>query len=112
MIDDDPEVLGFLSAALTELGHDVHCCDGAEDGLKRLEQHSPDLILIDFAMPGMNGAQLAQAIRERHGEQRIVFVTGYAETEQLEAALGAGAPVLRKPFSIADLSAAIAAHAS
>ena len=112
VVDDDPEVRDFLADALSELGHRVHCCDGAEAALDRLRSDRPDLIMIDFAMPGMNGAQLAQAVRERHGEQRILFVTGYAETDQLEAALGAGAPVLRKPFSIAELSAAIAALAS
>ncbi|HEY0114994.1 MAG TPA: PAS domain-containing protein [Allosphingosinicella sp.] len=110
VIDDDPEVRTFLTDALTELGHRVVACDCAQTGLEQLSRARPDLILIDFAMPGMNGAQLAQAIRIQHPDQRIVFVTGYAETEQLEAAVGRDVPVLRKPFSIGDLSAMIAAR--
>jgi PAS domain S-box-containing protein len=111
VVDDDPQVRNFMVQALSELGHEVHSCDSGEAALERLDRELPDLILVDFAMPGMNGAQLAQAIRARHGDQPIVFVTGYAESEQLEAALGPDVPVLRKPFSINDLSAMIAAQA-
>jgi CheY-like chemotaxis protein len=97
---------------LAELGHKVVTCDGAEAGLAHLASATPDLVLVDFAMPGMNGAQLAQVIRERNPHQRIVFVTGYAESEQLEAALGSDVPVLRKPFRIGELSAMISRHAA
>jgi CheY-like chemotaxis protein len=64
--------------------------------------------LIDFAMPGMNGAQLALIARERYPDLRIAFVTGYAESEQMEAALGASAAVLRKPFTMDQLAQIIA----
>jgi CheY-like chemotaxis protein len=62
---------------------------------------------MDFAMPGMNGAEVARTIREQQPGLPIMFVTGYAESEQLEAALGADVPVLRKPFSVAQLAAAV-----
>jgi PAS domain S-box-containing protein len=108
VIDDDPEVRAFLNHALVELGHQVIACDCAEAGLEQLARGRPDLALIDFAMPGMNGAQLALIARERHPGLRIAFVTGYAETEQLEAALGSGAAVLRKPFTMNQLAEIIA----
>ena len=112
VIDDDPEVRHFLTHALVELGHRVESCDCAEAGLARLSGGgAPDLVLVDFAMPGMNGAELALEIRARDPGQRIVFVTGYAESEQLEAALGSDVPVLRKPFRIGELSAIISRHA-
>jgi len=103
VIDDDPDVRQFLTHALVELGHRVVACDCAEAGLDRLNRAEADLVLIDFAMPGMNGAQLARTIRANRPEQRIVFVTGYAESEQLEGAVGAEVEVLRKPFSIDQL---------
>jgi CheY-like chemotaxis protein len=64
-------------------------------------------VLVDFAMPGMNGAELARQIRRKRPDQPIAFVTGYAESEQLDAAVGHDAIVLRKPFSMGELSAVI-----
>jgi DNA-binding response OmpR family regulator len=66
-------------------------------------------MLVDFAMPGMNGAELALAARRLHPALPIVFVTGFAETDQLEGALGPGAPVLRKPFGMDELAAMVTA---
>jgi PAS domain S-box-containing protein len=108
VVDDDPDVRGFLAQALAELGPQVVACESAEAALEQMARRQPDLALIDFAMPGMNGAQLAQAARRLYPGLRIAFVTGYAESEQLEAALGRGAAVLRKPFSIDQLADLIA----
>jgi CheY-like chemotaxis protein len=104
VIDDDPDVLGFLVHAVTELGHEVVACESAEAGLEAMARAEPDLALIDFAMPGMNGAQLALAAKQLYPGMRIAFVTGYAESEQLDAALGGSAAVLRKPFTMDELA--------
>jgi CheY-like chemotaxis protein len=50
---------------------------------------------------------VARAVRRTHPELPIIFVTGYAETEQLEAALGPDVPILRKPFTVAQLAVAL-----
>ena len=81
--------------------------ESGEEGLKQIEAQQPDLVLVDFAMPGLNGADVARAARKLHPDLPIIFVTGYAETEQLESALGSDVPVLRKPFSIAQLGDAV-----
>jgi CheY-like chemotaxis protein len=78
-----------------------------EEGLGRILADEPDLALIDYAMPGMTGADVARAARARRPDLPIVFVTGYAESDQLEDALGPGVPVLRKPFTMADLASAL-----
>ena len=65
-------------------------------------------MLVDFAMPKMNGAQLVRLVRERHPELPVIFVTGYAESGQLEGAAGGDVPVLRKPFGLEALSALVA----
>ena len=109
IIDDDHDVRSFLTDVLEAAGHRVEEADGGESGLRKFAEGAPDLILLDFAMPGMNGAEVARAIRRERPEQPIIFVTGYAESEQLEAALGPDVQVLRKPFSIAELTAAVAA---
>ena len=110
VVDDDDDVRGFLEDALDELGHEVTGCDCGEAALAEVVRRCPDLMLLDFAMPGMNGAEVAREVRSVCPDLPIVFVTGYAETEQLEAALGRDVHVLRKPFTVNELEAAIAGN--
>jgi CheY-like chemotaxis protein len=107
VVDDDEDVREFLAETLESLGHGVFRAASGEEALALLAETRPDLALIDYAMPGMHGADVARLARELFADLPIVFVTGYAETEQLEAALGPGAPVLRKPFAIDDLAEAV-----
>ena len=109
VVDDDAAVREFLADSLISLGYRVEMLDGAGAALDALAGGAPDLMLIDFAMPGMNGAELAREVRARLPSLPIIFVTGFAESDQLEGACGADVPVLRKPFGIDDLSAAVAA---
>ncbi len=110
VVDDDADVRLFLADVLGDLGHSVDTLDCAEAALIALAADAPDLVLIDFAMPGMNGAELAREARRLHPGLPIVFVTGFAESDQLEGALGSDVPVLRKPFGIEDLAAVVAAY--
>jgi PAS domain S-box-containing protein len=107
VVDDDEDVREFLADALISLGHRVETLAGGAATLAALAQGTPDLVLVDFAMPGMNGAELAREIRARLPDLPIVFVTGFAESDQLEGACGADVPVLRKPFGIDELSAMV-----
>jgi PAS domain S-box-containing protein len=106
IVDDDREVRDFLFESLTELGHEVEACAGGAEGLARLDAFDPDLVLLDYAMPGMNGAEVARAVLARRPGQPVVFVTGYADSERIEA-LGGQLPILRKPFSMDALVALI-----
>jgi len=108
VVDDDTDVREFLASALADLGHRVDAVADGPAALAALEAALPELMLADFAMPGMNGAELAKRARARFPTLPIIFVTGFAESEQLEGAL-ADVPVLRKPFGLAELSAAIRA---
>ncbi len=108
IVDDDPDVRGFLTDLLDELGHEVEAFASGSEALERLGSVDPDLVLIDFAMPEMNGAELASEIRRRRPLVPIVFITGFAESDQLEAAAGGKAPILRKPFGLDELAAVVA----
>jgi PAS domain S-box-containing protein len=110
VVDDDHEVRGFLTTSLEDLGHQVIAAEGGAEALEQLKEARPDLVLLDFAMPGMSGAEFAQVARAQMPDLPIVFVTGYAESEQLEAALGPSAPLLRKPFTLAQLAASVNEH--
>ena len=109
VVDDDPDVRGFLAEALGDLGHRVEAAESGTAALAAFERVAPDLMLIDFAMPGMNGAELAKEVRSRRPDQPMLFVTGYAESDQLEGAL-ADVPILRKPFGVAELAVIVRAH--
>ena len=107
VVDDDGDVRAFLAESLEGIGCTVVSAASGAEALEALRDWRPDLALIDYAMPGMHGAEAARAARTRHPGLPIVFVTGYAESEQLEAALGGDVPVLRKPFTLAELAAAV-----
>lgn len=71
-----------------------------------LAEAAPDLVLLDYAMPGLNGAEVAQAVRSRRPDLPVIFVTGYADQAAMKAA-AADAPILQKPFRVADLAATL-----
>jgi CheY-like chemotaxis protein len=66
-----------------------------------------DLLLVDFAMPGMNGADVARAAQNKQPGIRVLMVSGYADSAAVEAAIGT-ARQLRKPFDVAELGTAVA----
>jgi PAS domain S-box-containing protein len=103
VVDDDPDVRFFLSTALEALGFDVAVAEDAHRGLAVLDDIVPDLILVDFAMPTMNGAQMAEVVRARWPDLPIIFASGYSDTAAIEAAVGSSAVLLRKPFTVTDL---------
>jgi PAS domain S-box-containing protein len=103
VVDDDPDVRLFISASLEALGYDVAVAADAVRGLDVLETFGPDLVLVDFAMPGMNGAQMAKVVRASRPNLPIVFASGYSETASIEQALGETAVLLKKPFGVSEL---------
>ncbi|WP_374577313.1 response regulator [Phenylobacterium sp. J367] len=108
VVDDDAEVRNLVRDTLELLGYRVIAADGGARALEMLAQDQPDLVLMDFAMPGMNGAEAAALARERWPGLPIVFASGYADSAAVEAALGGQAVILRKPFEMDDLARTVA----
>ena len=106
IVDDDPGVRTFLAGAMRDFGHVVREAGDGPAALAAIEESAPDLMLVDFAMPGMNGAEVARAARKLVPGLPIIFVTGFAESDQIDADF-ADAPLLRKPFGIAALASEI-----
>jgi len=90
-----------------DLGCDVVQASGGEQALTLIDKLSPPpkLILLDYAMPGMNGLQLARELRDRGVTAPIALVTGYAELSEADIGVGQLAGLLRKPFTIRELQA-------
>jgi signal transduction histidine kinase/CheY-like chemotaxis protein len=106
LVDDDADVREIVGRVLLDLGYDVRQAASGEAALATLGEFSPDLLVVDFAMPGMNGAEVVMAAREGNAGLKILFLSGFADSEVLETAVGA-APLLRKPFRPSELATAV-----
>jgi signal transduction histidine kinase len=106
IVDDDADVREIVTGFLSDLGYNVHEATHGQAALDILDKFAPDLLIVDFAMPDMNGAEIAGAARQRHPGMQILFVSGFSDSAALEAAVGT-APLLRKPFRPIELAAAV-----
>ncbi|WP_298401916.1 PAS domain-containing sensor histidine kinase [Sphingobium sp.] len=104
-VDDDNLVLTNTAGMLEELGHTVFQASSAPDALRLLEQGMVDLVVTDHAMPGMTGAQLADAIEQLHPDLPVIIITGFAELPPHASRR----PRLDKPFRQAELARTVAA---
>lgn len=107
VVDDDHAVRQVTVEMARDLHYDVAQAAGGDQALALLDKLSPPprLILLDYAMPGMNGLQLARAMRQRGVTAPIALVTGYAELSETDIHGGELAGLLRKPFTIRELQA-------
>jgi CheY-like chemotaxis protein len=107
LIDDDEDLRTVISSALTALGYDVTAAADGPSGLQALGSERPDALIVDFAMPGMNGAEVAKMAREMWPALPVVLASGYADTDAIERAIGKDAKLLRKPFRLDELLDAV-----
>jgi signal transduction histidine kinase/CheY-like chemotaxis protein len=107
VVDDDKLVRRFMAESLRSLRYHVTEAESGAQALATMERERFDLLVVDFAMPGMNGADAARAAQERQPGIKVLMVSGYADSAAVEAALGT-ARQLRKPFDLAELGAAVA----
>jgi PAS domain S-box-containing protein len=107
LVDDDEDLRSIVSCALEALGYEVTAVGDGRAGLNELKFARPDVLVVDFAMPGMNGADVARQARELCPGLPVVIASGYADTDAIERAIGKGAKLLRKPFGIDELLEAV-----
>ena len=94
-VDDDEIVLLNTAAMLADMGHTVLQARSGPEALQVLEKSRVDLVITDFAMPGMSGADLVDMIQRGESNLPVVMVSGYAEIPEGSAT---GVPRLGKPF--------------
>jgi signal transduction histidine kinase/CheY-like chemotaxis protein len=108
IVDDDRLVRRLMADGLRSLQYQVTAVENGEEALAKLDGGERfELLLVDFAMPGMNGAEVARAAQNRQPSIRILMVSGYADSAAVEEALGS-TRLLRKPFDVAELGVAVA----
>lgn len=109
VVDDDADVRAFFAATLEALGYRLFTAENGEAGLALLHAAKPDVLIVDFAMPGMNGAEVARRARALFPDLPVIFATGFADSAAIEAVADAATPILRKPFRVDDLAQALEA---
>jgi two-component system response regulator HydG len=110
VVDDEADMLETISYNLERAGHRVARASGAGAALERLDVETPDLIVSDVMMPGMDGLEFCAAVRARAATALtpFLFVTGKGQPEDKCAGLRAGADdYITKPFELADLLARV-----
>jgi PAS domain S-box-containing protein len=99
VVDDDPDVREVAVSSLESLGYHMLAAENGPAALDLLARSGPvDLLIVDMAMPGMNGVELIRRARERYGDLRAMLVTGYADIAAFAPA--DGDLVLQKPYRL------------
>ncbi|GLR52895.1 response regulator transcription factor [Shinella yambaruensis] len=115
LVDDSPEALGFLTEALEQSGFSVLIATSGTAALNIVDRITPDIILLDAVMPGMDGFETCLKLKANPAVSPVpvVFMTGLTETEHVVRALEAGGvDYLTKPINIDELRARIRVHLS
>jgi two-component system, OmpR family, KDP operon response regulator KdpE len=109
VIDDEPQIRRIMRTTLTGAGYEIDDAKTGEEGLLKVRNFRPDLVLLDINMPGMGGLAACRAIREGNNVAIIMLTVRNAEADKIEA-LDAGADdFVTKPFSTPELLARIRA---
>lgn len=114
VVDDLPQNIQVVGSILRSSGFQVMAATSGAQALRALTYAIPDVILLDFLMPEMNGVQVCQALKRRPETHDIpvIFLTASSEMEHLEQAFEAGAvDYVLKPFKATELLARVRAHA-
>lgn len=108
LVEDDAAVRAALQRMLASNGYSVLTAADGEAAIRLASEVHTDLVLTDVAMPGLNGRETAERIRETHPDMPVLFMSGYTDDAVLRRGLGDRVtPFLQKPFGAEDLARAI-----
>jgi DNA-binding NtrC family response regulator len=104
VVDDDRAVRDCCEAIVETMGITAVCAASAREGLALMERMPVDIVLTDFRMPGLNGLEFLEALRNNNPDVFVVIMSGYGSIETAVEAMKRGAyDFLSKPFKLSDL---------
>jgi len=109
VIEDDTDMLSFLSILMREAGFEVLTASSAALGLELAQTGRPDLVLLDIMMPDVDGWEISRRLREL-GDMPIVFVTALRDAKNREKGLILGDDYIVKPFDPRELVSRVRKH--
>ena len=108
IVDDEPEIVGYLKRGLTFEGFRISTALDGESALVLAERDPPDLVVLDVMLPGMDGIAVCEALRQRDAGRPILMLTARDSVPDRVAGLESGADdYLVKPFAFIELLARI-----
>ena len=108
LVDDDPQVRSALADLLSSAGAQVLEASDGPQGLALVRTEAPDVLVIDYAMPGMSGAEVVEHLRDEANAIPALLITGFADSRVLARIETANVRILRKPFETEDMLTQIA----
>jgi two-component system alkaline phosphatase synthesis response regulator PhoP len=110
-VEDDESIRELISYALVNAGFQVSSFATAEKMLKEFEQKTPDLVILDIMLPGLDGIEALKQIREKNKSIKIIMLTAKKAEHNKVQGLDSGADdYITKPFSVLELVARVKAH--
>jgi len=110
VVDDDPALARTLRRALTIEGYDVECAEDGSEALQRLAAGHYDAVVLDVAMPRLDGLAVCRRMRERRDRTPVLMLTARDTVGDRVSGLDAGADdYLVKPFALDELNARVRA---
>ena len=107
VIDDDPGIRDYLEALVSRQGYQVFAVADGEQALRTLDETRPDLVTLDVVLPGMDGIETLQKIKQRLPDVPVVMLSGHGQARTIVEAMRLGASdFLRKPFEVEELELA------
>jgi two-component system nitrogen regulation response regulator NtrX len=101
IVDDEPSIVQSLSGLLSDEGYKVSTAFNGHDALKVIDSDSPDLVLLDIWMPGLDGIETLKEIKKYHPHIQVIIITGHGTIETAVKATKLGAfDLVEKPLSI------------
>ncbi len=99
IVDDEPDTLEILQALLSIEGYNIIIASTGEEGVKKAQTESPEVILMDINLPGIDGNEALRRIRQNNPLQSVIMLTAFATVDNAIQALKEGATdFVKKPF--------------
>jgi two-component system response regulator (stage 0 sporulation protein F) len=111
LIDDEEGIHFVYREELEDMGYEVHSALTGNDALRKLKNVSPDLVILDINMPGVNGIEVLRQIKETNPEMPVILCSAYQEYKQ-DLGAWASDDFILKSADLNDLKAAVRQHLS
>ena len=110
VVDDEPNIVQFLTMGLANEGYQVYSASDGAAGLESLKAHAPHIVILDVMMPGMDGFEVCQRMKEIQPVS-VIMLTAREETENRVRGLHIGADdYISKPFELEEVLSRVKAH--
>ena len=110
VVDDEPSIVDAVATALRYEGFDVDEASAGREALRVVSEREPDLVVLDWMLPDLDGIEVGRRMRERGFRSAILFLTAKDAVEnKVEALRAGGDDYVTKPFSLAEVVARVQA---